>query len=307
MTRKIFLIFIASLASQAPASAAFRFGLGDSAAKRAAKVMEEAIPAFPVMVLPILPLQSVTTGQVIWPFGVQGGGHPNGHPGFDLFKEGKAMSMLTKKIRSIKKVFSDGIEVDSGAYDILSDAAKAIKGVPGLCLEIGTRRAGSAKIIINALLANGDLERSVVCVDPYGDIVHANEEGKYDRVDYTNGMRSDTQRNLHKYVHGKPVNLYLLILEDVEYFKRFSDGYPVYNKTKQLIDKYALVFFDGPHDIESVMREIEFFQSRTPQGGMWVFDDINKYPHDEAVEPKLFELGWKLAAKKSPKASYVKS
>ncbi len=216
------------------------------------------------------------------------------------------MSILTKNIRSIKKVFSDGIETDSSAYDLLSGAAKAVKGIPGLCLEIGTRRAGSTKIIISALLANEDFGRSIVCVDPYGNLVHANEEGKYDRVDYTNRMRSDTQRNLYKYVHGKSVNVYLLILEDVEYFKRFSDGYPVYDDVKQLMNQYALVFFDGPHDIQSVMREIEFFQSRTPRGGMWVFDDINKYPHDQAIEPKLFELGWKLVAKKSPKASYVK-
>ncbi|OGR86920.1 MAG: hypothetical protein A3A86_06540 [Elusimicrobia bacterium RIFCSPLOWO2_01_FULL_60_11] len=216
------------------------------------------------------------------------------------------MSILTKNIRSVKKIFSDGIEVDSSAYEVLSDAAKAIKGVPGLCLEMGTRRAGSAKIIINALLENGDLGRSLLCVDPYGDMVHANEEGKFARVDYTNDMRKDTQRNLYRYAHGKPVNVYLLILEDIEYFKRFPDGYPVYDKTKHLMDRYALVFFDGPHDIQSVLTEIEFFKSRTPRGGMWVFDDINKYPHDEAVEPKLFELGWKLAAKKSPKASYVK-
>ncbi len=216
------------------------------------------------------------------------------------------MSMLTKKLRSVKKIFSDGIETDSGAYEILSGAAKAIKGISGLCLEMGTRRAGSAKIVINALLANGDLERSLICVDPYGNIVHANEEGKFDRVDYTNNMRKDTQRNLHRFAHGKAVNVYLLIMEDVEYFKRFSDGYPVYDNAKNLMNKYALVFFDGPHDIESVMTEIEFFKSRTPIGGMWVFDDINKYPHDEAIEPKIFELGFKLAAKKSPKASYVR-
>ncbi len=216
------------------------------------------------------------------------------------------MSVLTKNLRRIKKVFSDGIETDSGAYEILSDAAKAVKGVPGLCLEIGTRRAGSAKITINALLANGDLNRSLLCVDPYGNIVHANEEGLHARVNYTNDMRKDTQRNLYKFAHGKPINVYLLIMEDAEYFRRFADGYPVYNDVKEIVNQYALVFFDGPHDVETVVNEIEFFKSRSPKGAMWVFDDINKYPHDEAIEPKLFELGWKLVAKKSPKASYLK-
>jgi hypothetical protein len=204
------------------------------------------------------------------------------------------------------KFLTDGLATDSEAYDILQDAVKAVKGVPGLCLEIGTRRAGSTKIIIDALLASGDLGRSIVCLDPYGSILYAAEEGKKLRIDYTNEMRKNTLCNLHKYARGKPVNVFLLILEDTEYFTRFADGYPVYDQEKRLINEYAMVFFDGPHDVQSVMKEIEFFQSRTPVGGMWVFDDITSYPHDRVVEPKLFELGWKLVNKKAPKASYVK-
>jgi hypothetical protein len=204
------------------------------------------------------------------------------------------------------KFLTDGLVTDSEAYDILQDAVKAVKGVPGLCLEIGTRRAGSTKIIIDALLANGDLGRSIVCLDPYGSILYAAEEGKKLRIDYTNEMRKDTLCNLHKYARRKPVNVFLLILEDTEYFNRFADGYPVYDHEKRLINEYAMVFFDGPHDVQSVVKEIDFFQSRTPVGGMWVFDDITSYPHDQVVEPKLFELGWKLVNKKAPKASYIK-
>lgn len=204
------------------------------------------------------------------------------------------------------KFLTDGLATDSEAYDILRDAVIAVKGIPGLCLEIGTRRAGSTKIIIDALLANGDLGRSIVCLDPYGSILYAAEEGKKLRIDYTNEMRKDTLCNLHKYARGKPVNVFLLILEDTEYFNRFADGYPVYDYEKRVINEYAMVFFDGPHDVQSVVKEIEFFQSRAPAGGMWVFDDITSYPHDQVVEPKLFELGWKLVHKKAPKASYIK-
>ncbi len=205
------------------------------------------------------------------------------------------------------KIFSDGLKTDGSEYDILCDAAKTIKGVPGLCLEIGTRRAGSTKKIIDSLLSNGDLWRSVVCLDPYGNIPYATEEGQKVRIDYTNEMRGDTLRNLYRYVHGKPVHVYLLILEDTEYFKRFPDGYPTYDTDKRLINEYALVFFDGPHDVRSLMTEIEFFQPRTPVGGMWVFDDIQKYPHEQSIEARLFGMGWKLVNKKAPKASYVKT
>ena len=204
------------------------------------------------------------------------------------------------------KFLTGGLVTDSDAYDILRDAVKAVKGVPGICLEIGTRRAGSTKIIIDTLLANGDSGRSIVCLDPYGSILYAAEEGKKLRIDYTNQMRKDTLCNLHRYARGREVDVYLLILEDTEYFARYADGYPIYDYTKRVINEYAMVFFDGPHDAESVMKEIEFFQPRTPGGGMWVFDDITCYPHDQVIESRLFELGWKLVNKRAPKASYIK-
>ncbi len=110
MAMKILLILAVSLALQAPASAAFRFGLGKSAAARASNVMEEAIPAFPVMILPISPLESVTTGQVIWPYGVQGGGHPNGHPGLDFqtVLGASIYATATAKVLRIENDFTDG-------------------------------------------------------------------------------------------------------------------------------------------------------------------------------------------------------
>lgn len=207
----------------------------------------------------------------------------------------------------LKGFFSDGLETDSKAYHILAEAVRAVQPVAGLFLEIGTRRGGSTKVMVEALLANRDLNRTIICLDPYGNIPYATEQANVVRLDYTNAMRDDTLRNLYKYTHGRPVNVHLLILEDTEYFKRFPDGYPVYDHEKKVVDKYALVFFDGPHDIPSLMREIDFFHSRTPVGGTWVFDDIRNYPHDESIEPRLLELGWKLVRKTVPKASYVKT
>ncbi len=108
--KKILLILAVSVAAQASAEAAFRFGIGKGAAERAAKVMDEAVPAYPVMILPISPLESMTTGQVIWPFGVQGGGHPNGHPGIDFQTVigASVFAAATARLARIEDDFTDG-------------------------------------------------------------------------------------------------------------------------------------------------------------------------------------------------------
>jgi hypothetical protein len=94
-------------------------------------------------------------------------------------------------------------------------------------------------------------------------------------------------------------------MEDTEFFMRFEDGVPVYNEYKQILKDYALVFFDGPHDVPSVLKEISFFSSRTPVGGIWVFDDITYYDHD-VVEKVIFNLGFQPMEKTLVKASYKK-
>ena len=115
-------------------------------------------------------------------------------------------------------------------------------------------------------------------------------------------------KHLYAYVHQKPISLHVLTLEDTEYFSRFGDGFPVYNEEKHVEITYAHVFFDGPHDVKSLKKEIDFFHSRSVKGSTWVFDDVvGYYPHDEQIEPYLQELGWKLLEKQAPKASYILS
>lgn len=107
----IAVLFAAQALAPAPAEAAFRFGLGNSAAKRAEAVMDEAIPASPVLILPVSPLQATTSGQVIWPFGVQGGGHPQGHPGIDFQTVigASVFASATAKVYKIEDDFTDGV------------------------------------------------------------------------------------------------------------------------------------------------------------------------------------------------------
>jgi len=218
--------------------------------------------------------------------------------------------------------------VDSQQYEILTHAVSKIGNTPGAIVEIGTRRGGSAKMIIDVLVENGNTDRSMFCIDPYGNIeiectnlnmtIH-NPDRKIDgdkhsktltspqRFDYDNTMRNRTIPSLYYCAYEAGLNFTFFCMEDHEFFNRYSDGVPVYDQYKKYEEEYAFVFFDGPHDNETLEIECEFFVSRAPVGAVYVFDDIWMYDHDEIVEQKyLFPNGFEILEKGEVKASYIK-
>lgn len=209
--------------------------------------------------------------------------------------------------------FSDEIfTTDSGEYEILSNAAAKIKGVSGAVVEIGTRRGGSAKVIIDSLVKNEDTNRSMFCIDPYGNIDYAIPESnalnaplKLLKLDYDNSMRNQTIPSLYYYAYAAGLNFTFFCLEDTEFFARYADGVPVYHENKKLETDYAFVFFDGLHTNESVAPEVEFFNSRTPIGAVYVFDDVYMYHHD-AIEKIVLSAGFHPLERGNYKASYQK-
>lgn len=216
---------------------------------------------------------------------------------------------------------------DSQEYEILWNAAFKIKDVPGAVVEIGTRRGGSAKMIIDALVENRDNYRPMFCIDPYGnielDITNINaslhypgqhqvegdpmskDESFKTRFDYTNEMRNRTIPSLYFYAYQRGLNFTFFCLEDHEFFVRYDDGVPVYEEEKRLVNEYAFVFFDGPHTNEAVDMELKFFLDRAPVGAVYVFDDIWMYDHDR-FEQMMFAEGFELLEKGNIKASYQK-
>ena len=218
--------------------------------------------------------------------------------------------------------------VDSQEYEILHNAVKNIKGVDGAVVEIGTRRGGSAKLIIDTLVSMGDTNRSMFCIDPYGNIeipctnlnmsIHnpdreiegdpqSKEITSPQRFDYDNTMRNRTIPSLYYCAYNAGLNFTFFCLEDSEFFNRYSDGVPVYEEYKVLENSYAFVFFDGPHDNENVIKEVKFFVERAPVGATYVFDDIWMYDHDKLIEEEiLFKNGFEILEKKQIKASYHK-
>lgn len=196
---------------------------------------------------------------------------------------------------------------DSKEYEVLEDAARRIVNVPGLSLEIGVRTGGSTKKIMDVFMATGQADRTHIGVDPYGNIEYTHYENVTGRIGYTNQMRNLTFQSLYEYCSKFNLDVRIILLEDTEFFKRFADGLPVYKDVKTIINQYALVFFDGPHCVESVKAEFDFFKDRVVAGSMLVFDDIDQYPHMEKLHNYILAFGFKEVMKGIGKISYVKT
>lgn len=217
---------------------------------------------------------------------------------------------------------------DSQEYHILVNAAKAVKDTPGAIVEIGTRRGGSAKMIIDALESIGSVNRPMFCIDPYGNIeiectnlnmtihnpdrkiegdLQSKEITSPQRFDYDNTMRNRIIPSLYYYAYQRNMDFTFFCLEDTEFFKRYHDGVPIYNNVKTFVNEYAFVFFDGPHDNQCLDLETDFFVNRAPIGSVFVFDDIWMYDHDKIVERKIFDRGFEILEKEKIKASYIRT
>ena len=218
----------------------------------------------------------------------------------------------------------DVFNTDSSEYEILLNAALQTRDIPGMAIEIGTRRGGSAKIIIDAWSGS---QKTMICVDPYGNIEYpctnkslsahvpgltlegdpeSTEIVKNVRFDYTNSMRNRIIPSLYFYAYENDIDFRFLCLEDTEYFKRYSDGMPTYNTNKEIETNYALVFLDGPHTNDAVLEELNFFIPKTIPGSVIVMDDIwmsDLNLADELLTKNNFEV----LEKGSVKVSYIKT
>jgi len=175
----------------------------------------------------------------------------------------------------------DGIDFHGDApdeaYFVMEDGAKLIKGVPGLTCEIGVRRGLGSATIMSSCQHNDD-KRVHVGIDPWGNIEY-HDHGGYRRIDYTNEMKRETLRDLYNWCSITNQEFLLFIMRDVEFFERFATGIPVHDYTSSVVNEYAYVYFDGPHNNESVQVEIEFFEARAPVGAVFQFDNTDQYDH----------------------------
>lgn len=201
------------------------------------------------------------------------------------------------------------LEIDSTDYDVLFRGVLSMTHANGIICEIGTRKGGSLVCIIDALLQKQDYNRNVLSIDPYGEIAYRTAEGLLSTDPnylFSNTLRNEAMVGLHHYVLDKPVNLVFMALEDTEFFARFADGVPFYQKNKTVLSKYSLVFFDGPHTTADVLQETLWFIPRTEQGSVFVYDDVTGYYDHNLVETIIQNEGFVLLEKTAKKASYIR-
>jgi hypothetical protein len=195
---------------------------------------------------------------------------------------------------------------DSGDYEFLTEAVEISKDVNGMCCEIGTRLGFSLKTIIDAVIKHCP-DKSVISIDPYGSIEYQGREGQICRLDYTNQMKYECMANIYDYLRTNPVDFHYFDIEDTIYFEERALGVWKYDLERTLMTKYSMVFFDGPHYIDAIIKEMEFFIDRTSIGGTWVFDDITPDFYDHSIIDKwLIERGFEHIKSGLKKAIYLK-
>lgn len=196
------------------------------------------------------------------------------------------------------------LPTDSLNYEVITEAVEKVANVPGMTCEIGLRRGGGSKYIIDALVATKQ-KKVHVAIDPYGNIEYASNDNDIIRQDYTNDMRNDCMINMFLYSKQTGIPFIFFNLEDTEFFNRFGDGIPVYNEFKTMETQYSFVHFDGPHAVRVLKAEIDFFHARTPSGATWVFDDVALYNHGE-IHNYLKTIGWSAFRTTPRKWAYIK-
>ena len=197
------------------------------------------------------------------------------------------------------------MNTDSQEYNILINAVKKVNTVDGLTCEIGVREGGGTKIILHTLIETNQ-NKVHIAIDPFGNIDYEHWENIKQKLDYSNKMKNEMLKNLYTLCSSNNMECLYFPLEDTEFFKRYSDGVPIYNEHKYIINTYALVFFDGPHTTNLVKNEFNFFYNKIPKGGIIIFDDINQYPHMDNLEQYIKDKGFEIFEKGKCKISYIK-
>lgn len=183
-------------------------------------------------------------------------------------------------------MMKSGIEFHGDApdevYEVLKRGVQLVKGVSGLTCEIGVREGLGSISIMEACQANDD-KRIHIGIDPWGNIEY-DVNGVDRRIDYTNNMKRLALKNLYDWCFINEQEFIAFAMRDLEFFELFANGVPVHEQESSLVNEYAYVFVDGPHNETTVQVTIDFFESRSPIGAVWQFDNTNLYPHGSSHE-----------------------
>lgn len=198
------------------------------------------------------------------------------------------------------------LECDNVDNQLISESVKLIADVKGLTCEIGLRAGGGSHLIMKTLKETGQ-DKTHIAIDPFGNILYEAHDNVYGRLGYNNVMRNKCLTKLYQISTELKSDFLFFQLEDTEFFKRYSDGIPVYKCDEKTIENtYSFVYFDGPHALKSVLAEFLFFNERVANGAIFLFDDITHYDHALLENDYLFKNNWQLINKTTTKANYKK-
>jgi glycosyltransferase involved in cell wall biosynthesis len=153
------------------------------------------------------------------------------------------------KLRDIEKtLLKRGFSPDKieGWLSIVEGEALAMYGEGKDCLEIGSFKGKSA----NYIAPNA---KSLVCIDPF----RADNGGQTQYVDYT--TLQDFLKNVAKFNNITPV-----IGKSEEVYTQFKD------------QQFDMIFIDGMHDYDSVVKDIKCYWPKLKTGGHMCFHDYQK-------------------------------
>lgn len=184
--------------------------------------------------------------------------------------------MKLKDLDSMRYLFP-GDGPDETYKNLISPICN-LKNINGISIEIGVRGGRGTYEIISEFLKNED-KRTHICVDPYGNIDYRTETTSY-KCSYNNSMRNKTMANLFDFAEKTETNIIFFNMEDQEFFRRFSDGVPIYNETKKIENEYCFVCIDAQHNLKSVLEATNFFINKVSKKGIIVYDNTDWYNHD---------------------------
>jgi len=185
------------------------------------------------------------------------------------------------------------IQGDSTEYEILKEACKTLDTDNLFTAEIGVREGQGSKIILDQLIFKKHWH---IGIDPYGDIKYSHYDND-EKIKWNGDSTPPTYPNSMKQQLIKDLdypNFTLYQLGDDEFMKRFEDGVPIYREKKELINKYDLVHFDGPHKTIDVIKEVIFFGERSHAGTVFVFDDYPQFDMDTVLKIIVNQYGFML-------------
>lgn len=125
--------------------------------------------------------------------------------------------------------------------------------------EVGLCKGGGIKELFDAVEEKKNKDRWIISIDPYGDIIYKKTSDRKFRMGYDDTIYRYTMTRLFSYVEKHSLNYVFYKMTDESFMEHFANGVPIFDYDEKIINTYALIHFDGPHDFESVLAETHFF------------------------------------------------